>query len=320
MAEELGKNFQYGMLDDEFLCVVKEYFADNNAGKGDKLHDRDGKFMYVWNYDNIPIPVMGCVWKSIPILPNFEVRDDDICICAFPSSGTHWFWEIICMLLNGKAMYLTGTKEQDMMEFLMPEVFEKRQSPRILNTHLRPKYLPEKMVKEGKIILVVRNPKDVIVSNYRQTYGLKVLGYEGSFPSFFESFLEGKVHYGNWFDYINDWMEAKKNNPNIMLITYEEAKKDLPATVECLSKYLNLEQNEELIKKIAELCTFKSMKTAKEVLTKDIDMWREGYSFYRSGKAGTWKDWLTVQQNEKIEECMKTKLNSLEIAKMYMTS
>lgn len=87
MAEELGKNFQYGMLDDEFLCVVKEYFADNNAGKGDKLHDRDGKFMYVWNYDNIPIPVMGCVWKSIPILPNFEVRDDDICICAFPSSG-----------------------------------------------------------------------------------------------------------------------------------------------------------------------------------------------------------------------------------------
>lgn len=126
--------------------------------------------------------------KGLRDLQNFDFNTNVFLLFT----GTHWFWEIICMLLNGKAMYLTGTKEQDMMEFIMPDVFEKRQSPRILNTHLRPKYLPEKMVKEGKIILVVRNPKDVIVSNYRQTYGLKVLGYEGSFPSFFESFLEGK--------------------------------------------------------------------------------------------------------------------------------
>ena len=109
---------------------------------------------------------------------------------VFP--GTHWFWEMICMLLNRKAEYLTGIKEQDMMEFLTPDIFEKRQSPRVLNTHLRPKYLPKKMVEEGKIILLVRNPKDVVVSNYRQTYGLKLLGYDGSFPSFFELFLEDK--------------------------------------------------------------------------------------------------------------------------------
>lgn len=299
---------------------VKEGSTNKDINDFDKLIDKDGNHLFIWTYDSVPYYPMPYIMETVPRMSNFPTRKNDVFICAYPASGTHWFWEMVCMLFNKKAEYLTGTKEQDMMEFLLPEIFEKRPSPRVLNTHLRPKYLPEKMVKEGKIILIVRNPKDVVVSNYRQTHGLKVLGYEGSFPSFYEMFLEGKIHYGSWFDYINDWMEVKEINPNLIVVSYEEAKKDLPSLISRLSKYLDLEHDEDLFKKIAELCSFNSMKANKESAIGQLDIWKKDSGFFRSGKAGTWKNWLTVEQNERMDESLEIKLKSSEISEMYRTS
>ena len=72
------------------------------------------------------------------------------------------------MLLAGKAEYENRTKEFNMMEAIDVEVMQKEPSPRILNTHLPIRMLPNQ-VKDGKkvkVIHVYRNPKDVMVSFY----------------------------------------------------------------------------------------------------------------------------------------------------------
>ena len=72
------------------------------------------------------------------------------------------------MLLAGKAEYENRTKEFNMMEATDVEVMQKEPSPRLLNTHLPIRMLPNQ-VKDGKkvkVIHVYRNPKDVVVSMY----------------------------------------------------------------------------------------------------------------------------------------------------------
>jgi sulfotransferase len=50
--------------------------------------------------------------------------------------------------------------------------------------------LPERVVNEGKIIYLLRNPKDTVVSWYHFQRMNVLYGFTGSFDEFFELFLQ----------------------------------------------------------------------------------------------------------------------------------
>lgn len=87
---------------------------------------------------------------------------------GFVFTGTHWVWEIVWMLLNGRPEYVKEGKESLFMEAVEDmSVIDSLKSPRVLNTNLPFRWLPKKHVEsDGKIIHVIRNPKDVCVSLY----------------------------------------------------------------------------------------------------------------------------------------------------------
>ena len=92
--------------------------------------------------------------------------------CTFDSDpfliGTHWSWEILNMLVNGKAEYKKVTKRALEPELLTNmKYLDKEKSPRVINTHLPFRWLPQQHVQNGgKFIHVMRNPKDLFVSLY----------------------------------------------------------------------------------------------------------------------------------------------------------
>ena len=101
------------------------------------------------------------------------------------------------MLISGKTDY-HGTPE-------LPEHgdfadMEAMSSPRILamNTHF--KFLP-KQVKENKarIVLIQRNPKDILASWYFMLKDLTMDVFRGHFNGFFRFFLQHECEY----DYLN---------------------------------------------------------------------------------------------------------------------
>jgi hypothetical protein len=84
-------------------------------------------------------------------------------------SGAHWVNEIITMIVQGKADYTSECKEAAMLEFVRAESLEAMSSetPRVLNTHLYFRHLPRDLFeKGGKVVYMLRNPKDVTVSFY----------------------------------------------------------------------------------------------------------------------------------------------------------
>ena len=76
------------------------------------------------------------------------------------------------------------------------EEFEKLPSPRILNTHVDFRYLPADVEKlKCKIVFVLRNPKDVMVSHYNHVVGCKAYKYDGKWENFYRLYVEGKSKY-----------------------------------------------------------------------------------------------------------------------------
>lgn len=108
--------------------------------------------------------------------------------------GTHWLWEIVTMLRAGNSEYSRKPKEIAMLGNPQFDMADQLPSPRVLNSHMYFRYMPEKMVeKKLKTIFILRNPKDVSVSYYCMLHGFKnMFRFGGTYSEYLDLFLEGK--------------------------------------------------------------------------------------------------------------------------------
>ena len=122
-------------------------------------------------------------------------------IKVFNPIGTHWTWEIINMLLQGSPEYHRDSKTSFMLEAIPDlKALGAVPSPSVLNTHLPYRWLPRKHVENGgKIVHVIRNPKDVCVSMYHFLKGIPYMGTnidKVTWEQYLDNFVfcDGKVH------------------------------------------------------------------------------------------------------------------------------
>ncbi|CAH1778420.1 unnamed protein product [Owenia fusiformis] len=193
------------------------------------------------------------------------------------------------------------------------ELFDAKPSPRTINAHLiHSRIPPDVWMKKSKIIYIMRNPKDVAVSNYNCVLDIDFMyGYTGTFNGFISLFLEGKVGRGSWFSHVGDWWKKEKENPNVLFLTYERSKRDLESTVRRISEFLGRDLTADVIQSIVDQCCFNVMKEHKGSVAKDI--MREGaHGFYRKGEVGDWKNWFTVAQSEKFDAVYQEKMKDVD--------
>lgn len=286
----------------------------------DWLYDRDGESIAFLKYNGVPFPSMLSLPEALSQLHSLRAHKDDIFICAYPCSGTHWMWEVTSMLLKQKAERITQVKEDYMLEVVSPNKYAEKASPRIFNTHVQPQFLPETVLSQNKIIFLVRNPKDVAVSRYKNQFGMLHPKYNGTFPSYFELFMDKVNTYGDYFEYMNKWWQIIKDKPNNLVVCYEEASQNLLKTVNKIGDFLGRHPSPELAAAITELCTFESMKKTKVDTIYNLkhnELWKPNYSFYRKGKVGTWREWLTVSQSERIDDRVKAELADCDFPMIY---
>lgn len=111
--------------------------------------------------------------------------------------GTHWVWEIIVMLLQGRAEYHPMTREHAFLDIIDDlSSLDSLPSPRVFNTHVPYRWLPREHFKAGrKFVNVIRNPKDVAVSWYCHWHSSNELGCGSlSWSEFFEEVVVGQCN------------------------------------------------------------------------------------------------------------------------------
>ncbi|XP_068616394.1 sulfotransferase family 2, cytosolic sulfotransferase 3 [Brachionichthys hirsutus] len=242
--------------------------------------------------------------ESLHFAQEFKFKDEDVVAVTYPKSGTVWMQEILPLVLNGGDLTPIQTiPNWDRVPWLEEKrlalVVDNLASPRALVSHFPYHLMPPSFhASKAKVIYVMRNPKDVLVSSYYFHQMASFLHDPGSFDEFMASFLEGKVLFGKWTDHVKSWKNTELGD-RIMYITYEDMVQDLPAALRRMSDFLGRNLSEEVIQKIAEHCSFKAMQdnnmsnfklVPKELLDSDKS------PFLRKGIVGDWKNHFTSEQ------------------------
>ncbi|XP_076115733.1 sulfotransferase 1C4-like isoform X1 [Mytilus galloprovincialis] len=275
-------------------------------------------------YEGIPYPAfltfrMKGAEQLIQGIKNFQSRETDILICTHSKSGTHWLYEILALITSNKTEIAKETKGEKMFEAIPDlSILDALPSPRILDTHVQFQYIPTRHVeKGGKIVHMIRNPKDVSVSLHNHARKDICINLDIPWNEYFEIWMTGKLPYGSWFDYELGMEQAEKDHPGLIYTCYyEDMKKNPTKEIKKLADFLEINVTDETVEGIAKATTFDNMQKNKMDGSKFVSVDGQGF-IYRKGEIGDWKNYYTVAQNERYEALFKEKMKDSQYKFQY---
>ncbi|XP_078374338.1 sulfotransferase 1B1-like [Oculina patagonica] len=260
--------------------------------------------------------IPGTTQEMIDTFPRLSARQNDIYINTYAKAGTTWTQEIVWQIIhNGKIDYRRLDVRMPWIDgmvhpfpsnpyhvtspVMIERMFESFPSPRVFKTHLPYDLVPKPsdQATKPRYIYVMRNPKDTAVSYYHH-YLSAPSTQNLTWDAFFELFIKGEVFYGSWFDHVlSGWKH--KDDPNMLLLKYEEMKKDTPGTIQKIAKFIGKELSQEILEGIINQTSFNAMKKEENVNY----TWLPGFKgeFIRKGQVGDWKNYFTEEQNKRLD-------------------
>lgn len=288
---------------------------------------------------------------------SYAPQDGDVFVVSYPKCGSTWLHYVVQAALKIGAgleapeLDVNGGadlwKAMPFFEIVGAEGARDMPRPGAIKTHLpfqKLQYSPG-----AKYIYIARNPYDCCVSFYHHTKRLPTYMFEdGTFDEFFDMFVQGKVDFGDYFDHLLSWYEHR-DKPNVLLLTYEELKKDTRGWVLKIGDFLgkreygdNLREHPERVEKVLALTSVDNMKAlnsklmnwtevvesmpaeAKTAFTKKAkemfgDVWdKSGQGeFVRKGVVGDWKSYFNAEQIRRMKKAIKQKTSGSDVMSLW---
>ncbi|CAN7975114.1 unnamed protein product, partial [Ixodes persulcatus] len=215
--------------------------------------------------------------KTVRSVLSYEPQEGDIFIVSYPKCGTTWMRYITYNIFND------GIRPPSMLDVFRSVPFlegrgiqDEKDSPRpvAMKTHLP---FGKQPYSEGaKYIYISRNPYDCCVSFYHYAETTRAHQFKGrNFDEFFESFVRGKVNFGDYFDHLLSWY-AHRSDPNVLFMTYEDLKKDTGSCVLKVADFIReeygrkLRDQPELLERIVSNVSLESMKDLEKAMKKKV--------------------------------------------------
>jgi hypothetical protein len=237
------------------------------------------------------------IWKLKKyVIGLIGMKSDDVLLASFPRSGNTWIRFILCNLLSlsewsGKEINFEVLNET------MPEIgvsnlrkpWAYEHFPRILKTHLP--YLP--VFRNNEAIVVIRDPKDVMVSYYHyKKYRQK--DFYGDFSSFLR---DGKYGLPAWVKHYVSW---KKHWD--LCIKYENLRNQTFDEVQSIMEFLGLEFSDWMIEKAIEVSSLENTRKHEKQLKLGGS---KKENFARKGTSGQWQEFFDEEDVIYYSKLMK---------------
>ncbi|GAB1291580.1 Sulfotransferase [Apodemus speciosus] len=271
---------------------------------------------YIW-FEGIAFPTIAVQKEVLEDIRNkFVVKEEDVIILTYPKSGTNWLIEIVCLIqTKGDPKWIQSVPIWDRSPWLetgygYPLIINK-EGPRLMSSHLPIHLFPKSLFSsKAKVIYVIRNPRDVLVSAYFFWGKTNLVKNPGSMETYFEWFLKGNVLYGSWFEHVRGWLSMREYD-NFLVLYYEDIKKDTKGTIKKICDFLGKKLGPDELELVLKYSSFQAMKENNmsnfSLITNDEVT--NGLNLMRKGITGDWKNHFTVAQAEAFDKVFQEKMS-----------
>ncbi|XP_076434547.1 sulfotransferase 1C2-like [Babylonia areolata] len=257
----------------------------------------------------------------MPKVKAMEIRDDDIILCSFPKSGTHWLFRILDMIQRGQAEYSSRSADSTFIDLQDVDSMAQLRSPRVLLTHLNFQHFPAQAKdKRTKVVHVYRNPRSVLVSFYFQAQGGDLGRMMGDDEFTMDKavatfFSPEKMFYDGWLNFMDQIRAYKEENPEhpILDVSYEDMTQNPEDTVTRLGQFLGRPVSGQLCADIVSACRFRTQKAREEA----ADPTQADFRIYRKGDMDDWKNHVTVALDEKFQHLLQERAERCPYSARY---
>lgn len=177
--------------------------------------------------------------------------------------------------------------------------FEQMPRPRVIKSH----YPFCETYK--RVIYVVRDPRDIAVSQYHFQIKRRVLDDGFPIDKFINSFVAGEVcPYGSWGENVASWTGARTVDPNFLVVRYEDLLRQTYDELSRIALLLQMNASAERLSLAVERSTAEKMRKMEKqegrlwASTKDT---RQDVPFIRAATDGQWQSVLSPASVQKIE-------------------
>jgi hypothetical protein len=242
------------------------------------------------------------VTKRQPAARGLTVYPDDTFLVSFPRSGNTWTRFLVCNLINPD-----DPVNFAQLESRIPEIYDVTDRslrafprPRIIKSHecFDPRY--------KKIVYIVRDPRDVLISYYEFQLKRRVISEELSLEEFVPLFMESEIEpkTGSWRDHVVSWTATRGGQKNFLLLRYEDMIADTQKESTKIASFLGLDSNSERIARAVVLSSADRMRKLEKEQSrqwKETKKTRQDKPFVRKAASGGWKTILSEKSVAQIE-------------------
>jgi hypothetical protein len=241
---------------------------------------------------------------------NLTVFPDDLFIVSYPRSGNNWTRFLIGNLLHPEEPVTFANLERRVPEiyFSPDRSLRALPRPRVFKSHeaFEPHY--------PLVLYVVRDPRDVAVSNYHHNQKAGNIPSDCKIDDFIPMFLAGKFdkRCGTWADHVTSWLATRENRQGFCLLRYEDLKANPVATLARIAgfledgKFRGIDRSERNLQRVIELSSADNMRALEKAqggawTRSHTSRENRPYLAVRAAVTGGWKSVLPPRCVEQIE-------------------
>jgi hypothetical protein len=234
--------------------------------------------------------VSDVLFRKLRIERDITIYPDDVFLTSYPRSGNTW-----TRFLIGNLVHQSEEVTFISVERLVPDMY--KHSDRVLRKLPRPRVMKSHECfdpRYRKVIYIVRDPRDVAVSNYH--WELKLRSVPEGYP--IEDFVPRWMNpdfwprIGSWADHASSWLATRHGRDGFLLMRYEELKANTERELARVATFLGVDATAERLKRAIELSSAENMR---KIERKESGKWvattltRQDKPFVRNATSGGWK-------------------------------
>ena len=239
----------------------------------------------------------------------FTVLPNDSFLVGYPKSGTTWLRFLVANLA-----YSGEQVSFENIEKFIPDPalhhdsnLLKMTQPRILKTHrvFDPRF--------RKIVMIVRDPRDVMISYHKFCIKMRKFSSDASRLEFIDAFLSGQIdNYGTWEQNIGSWWGALSQDPERLLcVRYEDLTESPIEKMTEIAGFLNLDRTDDQIRLAVERSSANEMRKLEKQTAHKWKALKDGdqnIAFVGKAQPNAWESKLETEEVALIESKWKPTL------------